>query len=432
MRDSAETLAIIGGGAAGLTAAIAAVQRASDGGRALEVVVFEKDDRVGRSILATGNGRCNFSNAHLDRSLYYNADFVSQVFDGLIATTDDPDPVHRFFRSLGLEWRQEADGRQYPAANKASVVLDVLRAAAAQGGVEEQCDCEIAAIDSPRGKGAPFTLRMKNGILKRADAVVVAVGGRAFFALDAPMVPRRPTRPVLGPLALSPQDTATTRELDNIRVRVHLALQRVCGDGQEPRRTIAENRGELLFRKYGVSGICVFDLSRMAEPGDYLVIDFLDKGGMAASETFLKERYALLVKRFGPELSFCDMLRGLLLPRVSDALLKCQDIHPRDSFEGEHIPLLTALLSAFVVRIEGVADGNSCQVRRGGFAVDAFDPRTLEAREAQRFFAAGEALDVDGPCGGYNLHWAWASGLVAGRSAADAALNLRPFKGDSL
>ena len=408
-------LAIVGGGAAGLAAAIAAGERARKLGRQLGVIVYEGDERVGRSILATGNGRCNFSNARIDVREYYNPAFAGDVFDALAARFGT-DYVHEFFASLGLAWREEDDGRQYPLANKASVVVDVLRAAAAEYGVREACNEHVSSIDSPREQGKPFTLRMRDGRFERADAVIVACGGRAITPLEVRDVPRLQTRPVLGPLKVASDDIPFVRELDNIRVKCAVTLSR--REGVMFTR-ISTEVGELMFRKYGVSGICVFNLSRFAEPGDVLRIDFLNVGGVEQGEKLLVYRRDCLARRFGEGITHEMVLRGLMLPRVYEAVLKSSGINldsPFSSFDAAH---LARILCAFPLEVAGIADPDISQVRRGGFEVNAFDPTTLQAYAQPGLFAAGEALDVDGPCGGYNLHWAWSSGILAGWSAAN-------------
>lgn len=425
MESKGKTLAVVGGGAAGLAAAIAAGDFAQRRGFPLDIAVYERDDRVGRSILATGNGRCNFSNARIDAGRYRNGDFVAEALGALERlgagdAVSDPDgfgepcddPVHGFFRGLGLVWREEADGRQYPLANKATAVLDVLRAGAAGRGVREVCDSDVAAIDLPRKPNGPFTLRMANGVLKRADAVVIACGGRTLSALDAAGVPRTASKPVLGPLSVCERDRVVTRELDNIRVRARVSLLR----GDDPRPVAAED-GELMFRKYGLSGICIFDLSRFALPGDRVAVNFLADRTPGEAAAALESRYGRLLQRFG-SLTYGDLLRGLLLPRVAEAVVKSRFINPYNHVEPGDLPALAELLTGFGLEVEGIADPGLCQVRRGGLAPAALDPSTMQVRDAAGLFAAGEALDVDGPCGGYNLHWAWASGLLAGACAA--------------
>ena len=415
MANQKRTLAIIGGGAAGLVAAIAAGERARALGDAIDIVLYEGDERVGRSILATGNGRCNFSNAYIDAREYRNAPFVAEAFNALAAKAGS-DYVHEFFESLGLAWREEADGRQYPLANKASVVVDVLRAAVGDVGVKVMCDAQVSSIDPPREAGKPFTMRMHDGKFERADAVIVACGGRAMSSLETFNIPRAQTHPVLGPLKVAPDDIPFTRELDNIRVKCMVTLARK--EGVFYSRVMTE-AGELMFRKYGVSGICVFNISRYVCPGDVLRIDFLGMGGGEPAEALLQKRRELLAGRYGEPVTYEMLLRGLMLPRVSEAVLKRAEIDPQSEFHHFDAAHFARLLSAFPLEVEGIGDVGVCQVHRGGFEVGAFNAATMQARDVPGFFAVGEALDVDGPCGGYNLHWAWTSGLLAGWGAID-------------
>lgn len=437
-------LAIIGGGAAGLAAAIAAGERARELGCAVEVVVFERDDRVGRSILATGNGRCNFSNAHPSVDDYHNAAFVGEAFRALAfayaaraseremkQVFANGDVVHAFFYQHGLMWREEDDGRQYPKTNKASTVVDILRASAANVGVREACESAVRAVEAPRGQGKPFTLRMDDGVLERADAVIVACGGRALGALDACSLSVRTQKPVLGPLRVADSDVPIVRDLDNIRIRCQVALVRQAAkaDGfdnaERPDgpgyagRIMARETGELMFRKYGVSGICVFNLSRIARPGDELRVNFLDGARLCDARDYLFGRRKLLASRF-PKVTCFDMLRGLVLPRVGEAVLRQAGLASERIFDKSCVDALARTLIGFRLEVADVGDPSICQVMRGGLDVDAIDPSTMAARDVKRLYAVGEALDVDGPCGGYNLHWAWASGLLAGYSAADA------------
>ena len=428
-------IAIVGGGAAGLAAAISAAQSAAQAGRRLSVAIFEEDERVGRSILATGNGRCNFSNEFISCDAYRNAAFVEQALAALAAQpggVESAEPVQSFFESLGLAWRQEPDGRRYPLANKASVVLDVLRAAAAHLGVRECCGQAVKAIEPPCNPGSPFTLRMADGVFNRARRVIIACGG-ALESLDCAGLPRVEMQPVLGPLRCIEEHRALTRELDNIRVRCSVQLVRGQGGAESAasgvpsasvageRACVASESGELLFRPYGVSGICIFDLSRFAQPADTIVIDFLQAGGPEGSQDLLEARYRTLQARYGSELTYGSLLRGLILPRVADALLKSQGLAEGDICSVQDLAGLARLLGAFELEVEGIGDARQCQVHRGGLDVAGFDAATMQAHDVAGLFAVGEALDVDGPCGGYNLHWAWASGLLAGRAAAEPA-----------
>ena len=438
-------IAIIGGGAAGLAAAIAAGNELARLGAAneCEIVLFEADpERVGRSILATGNGRCNFSNAHIDPACYRNADFVEAVLRSLarlsearvdgdaqpLGTYEAPAqggaqpvsafeaPVQRFFSSLGLMWREEGEGRMYPAANKASSVLEVLRAGAAAAQVRFAFGRTLSRIDAPtRAKGL-FHLRFSDGSIEHADAVVVCVGGRAVSGVDFPAGIRvESTRPVLGPLAT---DSRITRQLNNIRVKCAVSLERSGS-------LVAREEGELLFRDYGVSGVCVFNLSRLAREGDVLSIDFLPHMLSADRDAWLFARRKHLSARLGEngQIAAEDVLRGAMLPQVAQVLCKCAGIDPARPLSKKDVLALSRVIGGLRLTVRGIGDAKQCQVSRGGLSVAAFDPQTMEAMCASGLFAAGEALDVDAPCGGYNLHWAWSSGLLAGVSAARSAVS---------
>lgn len=420
-RMDTKTLAIIGGGAAGLAAAVAAARAAKEAAAPLRVVVLEADERVGRSILATGNGRCNFTNARIDAGLYRSADFAAEALESLEARAAQrgwasrgaasaascANAVQAFFASLGLVWREEGEGRMYPVANKATSVLDVLRGAASFLGVEERCECLVALVDAPRGSRARFTLRTEDGEFIRADAVVLACGGKAARGLLPSFAYERP-KAVLGPLAT---DVRLARQLDNIRVRCDARLLRAG-------REVACESGEVLFRKYGLSGIAVFNLSRFAQPGDVVRLDLLPTLEASETEAWARARHETLAALAGCSFTCGDYLRGLFLPQVARVVLKHAGSDEDAPCSKADAPAIVAAFKGIDFVVEGMADERQCQVHRGGFSVEAFDPRSMQAREVSGLYLAGEALDVDAPCGGYNLHWAWASGMLAGWSAA--------------
>lgn len=457
-----ESIAIIGGGAAGLAGAVAAAQALRAAGRSdVEVALCEADERVGRTILATGNGRCNFSNASVRASDYRNAAFVGSVLQSLQGWSirggctagreaGVADPVHRFFADAGLLWREESEGRLYPQANKATSVLDVLRAKAARLGVRERTSKRAVRIDAPSAPEGPFAVRFDDGSVMRPRAVVLAMGGKHGLAVELPPPLRSGApSPVLGPLR---SDGRLTRTLNNIRLKAALCLCRpdekaardsiandvelrssalaaaaacgedvghadggfrVTGEGL----LLARQQGEVLFRDYGLSGIAVFNLSRFARPGDAVLVDALPGMGLAQAQEALGRRFEALV-RDGAVLSGEDWGRGMLLPAVGALVLKQAGLSVSGPFAAADVPAFVRAAKALRFPVEGMADPAQCQVARGGLDIAAFDGRTLEARAVPGLFAAGEALDVDGPCGGYNLHWAWASGIVAGDAAA--------------
>ncbi len=437
-----ETIAIIGGGAAGLAAAVAAGEAARDAGAPVRVVVYEASDRVGRSILATGNGRCNFSNAVPADGDYWNGEFVG---DALAAFEDEAsrrvlsqgkpstayaNGVLGFFADHGLMWREEGEGRLYPLANKATSVLDCLRAACAAVGVEERCEGRVAAVELPRSDSGPFTLRLADGRFERAGAVIVAVGGTVARDLLPEGLPFHVPEPMLGPLAT---ETCWPRRLDNIRVRGALELWRPDGRGMDPRalgdggyaplthgdeRLVRREVGEVMFRKYGVSGIAAFNLSRLVVPGDTLAVDFVPTVRLGDMEAFLNRRRKVLRTTLGAEVTWDDMLRGMVLAPVADVLLEAAGLRGARAVAKGDTARMAPVLKGLRLPVTGLGDPKQCQVHRGGVAVKAVDSRTCAVRGVPGLYVAGEALDVDAACGGFNLHWAWASGLLAGWSAA--------------
>lgn len=369
--------------------------------------IYEMDERVGRRILATGNGRCNFSNVNMTADVYRNADFVAKVYDAVT-----PAAVRDFFADLGLLWETEPDGRLLPRTGKASTVVDVLRARCASLGVEECCGTAVRGLVPPAEVGGVWTLVLADGRFERADAVVVTTGGQDPFAFLPEGIPTTPFAPVLGPLRT---DTSHIKGLDGIRVRCRVTLVR----HEQP--DIAEE-GELLFRKYGVSGICVFNLSRHIDDDCFIQIDLFPEYGWSDLQALLEERGAKLLERDAAA-TVSDLLRGMVLPQVAEPVCAFastrMDAAPAGDGADEYETLAVSLKS-YPLDVRGIAEPGQCQVHRGGVTVDAVTD-DLESCSYPGLFFAGEILDVDGPCGGYNLHWAWASGMAAGAAAAREA-----------
>lgn len=371
-------VAVLGGGAAGLAAAIAGAEAGAS------VVALERDLECGRTILATGNGRCNFSNAELSPERYNDPAFVKAVCGEHFG-----EDVLAFFGGCGLAWAQEGE-RLYPLSRQATSVRDVLVGRARRAGATLACAREVTGLEkgddgsawrvSWRDASAGFA----TGTLD-ARAVVLACGGGPSLA-DELGLERAPYEPVLCSLACDAIGNANLAALDGRRAHV---VARLLRDG----RVLARERGEALFRAYGISGIVTFDLSRAARPGDVVSLDLTC--GLDAT------RARELVERAGGT-------SGLLDPRIAAAL----GAAPSEQLER-------ARDLRFVVR--GPADPERAQLTRGGLLVSQFDAVTLEEHKAPGLFACGESLNVDGACGGFNLAWAWKSGLVAGSGAAARA-----------
>ena len=397
---------VIGGGAAGMAAAVAA------GLCGDRVTVLERMDRVGKKLLATGNGRCNLMNTGPLR--YPGGAGLAQAVLGRCGAEEQA----AFWRFLGLSLREEDGGRVYPASGQASTVLDTLRLAMASADVEIVTGTVVTDI---RQEGHGFAVSTSER-LWRAQRVIAAGGGcaqpklgsdgSAWGLLTAMGHRLMEPRPCLTQIVTDP---APIRGLSGIRVRCRVSVT----DGD---RALHEESGELLFADYGVSGVCVMQCARYAAPGTVLSIDLtggmgLDSGEDAARE--LARRRAM----YAP-LPLDQLLTGLCVPRLASCLCQAAGIRWKDRLIGSltdrEIARLARTMKAFRLSVRGVKGFESAQVTAGGIDVGGVSPETLESLRQPGLHICGEMLDVDGDCGGFNLMFAFGSGLLAGLNGRKA------------
>lgn len=386
---------IIGGGASGLMAALTASETAEN-----EVILLERQARVARKLLATGNGRCNLSNTRLTPESYHGE---QSGFCKPALTAFPTEKTLAYFESLGLLTVTEDSGRVYPFSDSANSVADVLRLTLEQrNNVMIVTGAEVTALRRRKGR---FLAEAGERCFE-ADRAIVCAGGAAGGKLGGTELGYRLlssfghklTRmtPALVQLRT---DTTYVRALKGVRceARVRLGAQERCG--------------ELQFTDYGVSGPVIFELSREAvRSGGELLIDFLPQTDEDALRTMLEARRAKL-----PTLRAEELLTGLLHNRLGRTLLRAAGISgemPCGSIEN--FETICRTVKAFRLNIVGSMGMDSAQVTAGGVRTDGFDPETLESRLCPGLYAAGEVLDIDGDCGGYNLQWAWSSGHAAG------------------
>lgn len=400
--DMAVTI-VIGGGAAGMAAAIAAAE-AGD-----RVTVLERMDRVGKKLLATGNGRCNLMNTGAWQPDWNGSRLAIPVLERCGAEEQT-----RFWLAHGLRMRTEDGGRVYPASGQASTVLDVLRMSMDAAGVEI---CTGVRVEGLQQKGKTWSVKTDVGIYK-ADRVIVTGGGSAqpklgsdgsCYALLQSVGHRLVTpRPALTQIET---DLSLIRGLSGIRVRCGVSV--VSSHG----KVLHEKQGEALFTDYGVSGVCVMQCAAWAETGGEIRLELLQGFGMTKAEMTaeLTRRRAQWFAR-----PMEALLTGLCVPRLSMAVGKAAGVAFRDRSIGmlkdDEIRRLTVAMAGFPLRIKGVKGFDTAQVTAGGIAVDDFDPVTMASTLAPGLHAAGEVLDVDGTCGGFNLMFAFGSGILAGRN----------------
>lgn len=399
-----ETVAVIGGGAAGMMAAITAAQEADK-----RVVLIERQQRVGRKLLATGNGRCNLTNINATPENYHGElpDFARPA---LAAFT--PQNTLDFFNKLGLITVTEYGGRVYPLSNSANSVVDVLRFALERAGVEVKT-ATVAREIRRRDKG--YTVITDGGNVE-VDWLIVACGGAAGAKLGGVMDgyellkplghKRTKLYPALVQLITAPE---YPRALKGVRADAKLSL--MCAGAP-----IAESCGELQFTDNGVSGPAAFDISRAVSTGGEglsLSVDFLRRYSDDEVFAMLTARRAAL-----PELTAAELFTGMLHNRLGRMLVKYAALNANVALKTLPDDALKAAVNAckrFTLKVLGTEGFDSAQVTAGGIRTAGFDPETMQSWFMPRLFVCGELLDIDGDCGGYNLQWAWASGHMAGR-----------------
>ena len=400
-------IGVIGGGASGMMAALHAC-------RGARVILYERQARLGRKLMATGNGRCNLSNRAAASEHYHGGD---PGFVGPALARFGVDETLAFFRGLGLVTVQEPDGRIYPFSDQANSVSDVLRLALEQSAVELRLGCEIREL---RREKSGFTVRYDGGA-DRLDRVIVAAGGLAGGKLGGTgagydllkSLGHRCTKlyPALVQLRT---DNTWVRSCKGVRARAKVTLLRDDA-------VLAVQTGEVQFTDFGISGPCVFDLSRACagQNGLTAMLDLCPCLGGEAIKEHLRSRCA----RF-PALPLEDLLTGLLHNRLGRTVLRERGFtltQSCGSLTEKDYGRIAAGIKQFRLPVLGAMDLSQAQVTAGGIATSEFDPNTLESRLAPGLYATGEVLDVDGDCGGFNLQWAWASGALAGESACGEA-----------
>ena len=395
---------VIGGGAAGMMAALTAAEDSRN-----RVTLLERQQRVGRKLLATGNGRCNLTNMGAAPAHYHGEDpaFVIPALRAL-----PPEETLRLFRSFGLLTVTEPGGRVYPLSDSASSVLDVLRFQLQERGVALRCASPVLELRPGKGR---FTARCEWDSFT-ADKVIVACGGCAGrklggvtdgYALLAPLGhARTKLYPSLVQLLTEPDYPRALKG-----VRADAALQLLRGE-----TVLAETEGEVQFTERGVSGPAAFELSRAVAAGGEglsLRLDLLRDYTKNEVFSLLKARRETL-----PGLEAAELLTGLVHNRLGKMLLRYGGVNTKETIgrlRDRELSQAAEACKRFTLPLRGTEGFDSAQVTAGGLRAADFDPETLQSRLVPGLYVCGELLDVDGDCGGFNLQWAWASGRLAGR-----------------
>lgn len=404
------TVAVIGGGASGMMAAVTA---ASEGAR---VILLEHKDRIGKKILSTGNGRCNFTNIHQEPICYHSED---PLFPWEVVERFNAQAVISFFLQLGV-YSKNRNGYIYPNSDQASAVLDAFRMELDRLKVEIRTGVECREI-RPGKKG--FTVLTDQGPV-RADRVILCAGSKAApttgsdgSGYDLAKKLGHRILPVLPALTALKCEEKFFKSIAGVRANGSVSIW----SGGE---CIAKDTGEIQLTDYGISGIPVFQVSRYASKLLYekketdAVLDFMPDFTKTQTDAFLRAR-----AKTRPDKSAEMFLIGLFHKKLCDLWIRLSEI-PRQRKAGEltedEIARLTDLIKEFRVRVRETNPYDKAQVCCGGVDTREVNPETLESVYVPGVYFAGEILDVDGMCGGYNLTFAWASGYVAGKAASGA------------
>lgn len=402
---------VIGAGASGMTAAIAASRSNA------QVTILEHNDSCGKKILATGNGRCNFTNMIQNPKCYRsdNADFAWKIINKF-----DHNDTLSFFKEMGILPKQK-NGYVYPYSEQATAVRDVLVLELLKENVEIITNTEIKDIEK-RKEGPHEFLVTTDSAKYECDSIIICTGSKASSCTGSDgsgyELAKRLGHNIIKPLPALVQlrcEGSFFKMVSGVRCDARITL--FCNN-----QKIASDRGELQLTDYGISGIPTFQISRYASKAldsnenTQAVIDFMPQMDDLAFKQYIAER-----------ISYCEdktleqFFIGMINKKLASALIKKAHLSPQikvNALSQKHIKALINEIKDFKVKINSANPYENAQVCCGG--VDTLElTENMQSKLVDGIFFAGEIVDVDGICGGYNLQWAWSSGYIAGVEAAN-------------
>jgi len=399
---------IIGAGASGLLSAITLARRGK------RVLVLEKNNKVGKKLLATGNGKCNITNQRPTSERFYskNPKFIGEVLDSY-----NYQSIKQFFKSIGLELIEAKEGKVFPLSLQASSVVEILAYTVQSLGVEIRCEVEVQDI---KKSGNTYEILHAHG-RERSIAVVVATGH-----LSAPQLggvdkgidfAKKMGHTIIKPFPTLVQLTSSQKSLKQmagVKVESRVTLKTKSG------RTI-EKQGDVLFTSYGVSGLAILDISRfvmeelLQSPKVKLKIDLMPK---FTCEQLLSLMKKTLTKKCSKPLKIWMqgfINKKLILPILKPLKLENETVGSLTS-NIKNLQKIVDGIKSFYIVIDGSRGYKGAEVVAGGINTKEINPKTMESKKHKNLYFTGEVLDVDGDRGGFNLHFAWICGLRVGEA----------------
>ena len=400
-------IAVIGGGASGLMAAITAKKSGK------EVVILERKDRILKKVLITGNGRCNITNVNANISNYFGKN-ISSVENILNRFT--PQDTMDFFNGLGIVCNEENRGKVYPLSGQASSVVDALRFEAEKLGIKIETEFYVRKIEKD---GFKFKIYSEERKKIEAGRVIIATGGQSYPELGSNGSGFELAKELGHSVTkLSPSIVQLKTEKNQVKglqgIKTDVAVT-AYGDNKK----ICTYDGELLFTDYGISGNVVFNISFVMPlyKDVEFEIDFMEKFDYNELYEMLKER-----KKIMSHLTMENYFNGMINKKLGQFLSKVSGIEklskPVKDLSDSDIRKLCTVLKKYRIKILDTTGFKNAQVTAGGVSLDEVNTETLESKIVKGLYFSGEVLDVYGECGGFNLQWAWASGYIAGENAA--------------
>lgn len=402
-------IAIIGAGASGLIASIISSKANSN----IKIVVYEKNEKIGKKILATGNGRCNITNREINLSNFHG---VNPQFAKSALTQFDFKKTQEFFSSIGIEMSEGEKGRQYPMSLQSSSVVDLLVYEAKRLGVEFKLNSRVENIEKREDK---FLIKTQSSS-DLFSKVLIATGGLATPSLGSSEsgyeFAKNYNHHIIKTYPSLVQLISNAPYLNKISGVKFSGFVRVLIDKKEVNSAF----GDVLFTNYGLSGSAILDISRgvslalQTNKNIEIILDLLPQ--------FSKDELLILLQKrvkFANDKNLSFWLEGLINKKLTELILKNANLRSEVKFAKDlnrkDLLKIVYAMKNMRLNIIDTKGFKSAEVSAGGVDVSQINPQTMQSKLQKGLFFSGEVIDIDGDCGGYNLQWAWSSGFIAGR-----------------